>query len=518
MQRLSRLVLIVGSLSLFACTEREPRDATDAGGGGSPDANTALDGGPVDARIDDACGNGRFVEGLEQCDDGNLTPGDGCNATCMLEDGWRCPGAGLPCVARECGDGIVAGVGALGEECDDDNAAPGDGCSETCKVEDGWVCEASGCRRTECGDGTAEGSEDCDDGNEFPFDGCSECVVVPQCAVGACASVCGDGMKFPDEPCDDGNVAAGDGCSPTCAIEEGWGCTAEPDEFPPVSLEVPTVFRDFVMVPTAAGTAHRDFNHTVGSQGVSPGMVEAMLDANGDPVYTGICEIGATAGTCRGDAAGNWQTHSELEWNQWYRGGPLAREVVSSLTLTRGASGTYTYSPAGGGFFPLDGQGWVEALVEREDCTPAHNFGFTSEVRYWFVFEGGEQLTFSGDDDVWVFVGGQLALDLGGIHGELTGTITLNADGTASCTGSCVQPSRNLGLEVGRIYEVALFHAERRGCGSNFRLDLNGFDRIQSSCQEVCGDGILTRGEQCDDGNEVDDDECGNDCEFTGPI
>ena len=46
------------------------------------------------------------------------------------------------------------------------------------------------------------------------------------------------------------------------------------------------------------------------------------------------------------------------------------------------------------------------------------------------------------------------------------------------------------------------------------RIDLDGFDRIRSACAEVCGDGILTPGEQCDDGNDVDTDGCANDCTF----
>lgn len=32
------------------------------------------------------------------------------------------------------------------------------------------------------------------------------------------------------ESCDDGNKVAGDGCGPTCMIEEGYTCSAEPSK------------------------------------------------------------------------------------------------------------------------------------------------------------------------------------------------------------------------------------------------------------------------------------------------
>ena len=42
------------------------------------------------------CGDG-FIEGAEQCDDGGITPGDGCNADCQIEPGWTCEGAPSVC-------------------------------------------------------------------------------------------------------------------------------------------------------------------------------------------------------------------------------------------------------------------------------------------------------------------------------------------------------------------------------------------------------------------------------------
>ncbi len=70
------------------------------------------------------CGNGA-VAMPEECDDGNLADGDGCSATCILEEG-----------APTCGDGRVW----LGEECDDGNDVGGDGCSAVCEVEPGFEC------------------------------------------------------------------------------------------------------------------------------------------------------------------------------------------------------------------------------------------------------------------------------------------------------------------------------------------------------------------------------------------
>lgn len=73
-----------------------------------------------------ACGNG-YNETGEQCDDGNLTDGDGCSSTCTIETS-----------AGVCGDGTVD----TGEQCDDGNVVNGDGCSATCLDEVVVACGA----------------------------------------------------------------------------------------------------------------------------------------------------------------------------------------------------------------------------------------------------------------------------------------------------------------------------------------------------------------------------------------
>jgi cysteine-rich repeat protein len=71
-----------------------------------------------------ACGDGHVDPG-EACDDGNRINGDGCSATCAVEQ----PAGG--CVVDCCGNGEID----PGEACDDGNAFSGDGCSETCQID-----------------------------------------------------------------------------------------------------------------------------------------------------------------------------------------------------------------------------------------------------------------------------------------------------------------------------------------------------------------------------------------------
>jgi fibro-slime domain-containing protein len=409
------------------------------------------------------CGDGR-LGGPEECDDHNLTPGDGCSATCVLESGWACPTVGVACVAAGCGDGKVAGF----EECDDGNKTAGDGCGATCLLEDGFACPTPGapCHATVCGDMHIEGTEQCDDGNHDLGDGCdTNCHAEPRCSNGVCTPVCGDGVRLPQEGCDDGNTRSGDGCSATCTVELGFTCS---DAAPAAAtLAIPIVYRDFM--PLGMDGGHIDFDNQTGSE---QGIVTTSLGADGKPVY--------------GPHASTATTHGAAAFNQWYRDVPgVNRTELDQLTVTRTVADTYAFDSAA--FFPIDGKGW-----QRDGTEPnrnGHNFSFTSELRYWFTYSGDEVLTFRGDDDVWVYINGRLAVDLGGVHVAETGSITLDANAASDA-----------GLVDGGIYEVAVFQAERHLVASSYRLTLKGFNATKSGCQWRCGDGIVTRYEACDDG------------------
>lgn len=69
----------------------------DANHNGRIDAGESDPNNPLSVPIPVACGNG-VVQGAEECDDGDVTDGDGCSASCVIEEGWECTGEPSACI------------------------------------------------------------------------------------------------------------------------------------------------------------------------------------------------------------------------------------------------------------------------------------------------------------------------------------------------------------------------------------------------------------------------------------
>ena len=222
-------------------------------------------------------------------------------------------------------------------------------------------------------------------------------------------------------------------------------------------------------------SGHPDFyNGMAGAQGHIVGNVMNNLNSSGRPARGGGSSVGYLVtkqwcdsqgnpiapnmfGTATGDVAGttgpakNGGIYSAQSYDQWFAdvmGANLS--APSTITLTKNSDDVWEYHT--NDIHPID-----NLMFGNEG--KKHNNNYTYSITAQFTHHAGEHrfVEFKGDDDVWVYIDGKLAMDLGGLTAGVKQYLDVD----------------RLSLSDGQQHTLNFFYAQRQENRTVFNLRTN---------------------------------------------
>lgn len=155
---------------------------------------------------------------------------------------------------------------------------------------------------------------------------------------------------------------------------------------------------------------------------------------------------------------GNAANKDALRGNAWYvnRFDPLNPSLFNGLT--------YEGYPIAGDTY-RDIAGMTNSDQEEAGYYENTNYHLSLEGHAQFIYHHEDELyfTFTGDDDVYLYINGVRVLDLGGAHSISKVRIDLN---DPTIVEKCQ-------LEEGEAYDFDFFYMERHGSAANFSIETN---------------------------------------------
>ncbi len=233
-----------------------------------------------------------------------------------------------------------------------------------------------------------------------------------------------------------------------------------------------------IFVPGSYNTPKADYNYLV----LQPAIIQ---NASGKTVNAYIFDAGFTDGTSVDAASG-------VKYD------PVTKTITNSVTgsNTLGKtmyefSGTNqtTFYP----FLPITDQNNSTGMTmspyfqdSGASCTDNagqyyanRDFNYVLASNGEFVYREEDDLffEFQGDDDVYLFINGQLVMDIGGAHSITSVNVNINDYVLAArqnvANGSTSERDLALAMEDGGTYKFDFYYMERHGYGANMRIVTN---------------------------------------------